>query len=97
MLTCPICGKEFKNSSGLKLHMAAKHPDEVLNEGTQASEKIIQPTVMNEKKEIQEVVDKKEDEFVSVNESIDTDFVTKKTNPYKDLYPAEGEVINEWC
>ena len=72
------------------------HKDQTLNEN-KAAEKLIQPELVTENKEIKAEVQKKEDEFVSVNESVDTDFVSVKKNPYRDLYPGEGEVINEWC
>ena len=76
--------------------MKNMHKDQILNEN-KAAEKLIQPELVTENKEIKAEVQKKEDEFVSVNESVDTDFVSVKKNPYRDLYPGEGEVINEWC
>ena len=96
MEKCPICGKESKNKAGLSLHMKNMHKDQPLNEN-KAAEKLIQPELVTENKEIKAEAPKKEDEFVSVNESVDTDFVSVKKNPYRDLYPGEGEVINEWC
>lgn len=95
---CEICGKELKNLAGLNGHKKAIHkisPSKELNE-SKAAEKLIQKEMVTESKEIREVVTKKENEFVSVNENINSEFVTKKINPYRDLYPNEGEVINEW-
>lgn len=99
MEVCPHCGKESKNKAGLSMHIRNAHPDKVgqkLDE-KKAAEGLIKPEIITENKEIKEKPVKKEDEFVQVNESIDTDFVQVKKNPYRDLYPGEGEVINEWC
>ena len=68
--------------------MKNMHKDQTLNEN-KAAEKLIQPELVTENKEIKAEVQKKEDEFVSVNESVDTDFVSVKKNPYRDLYPGE--------
>lgn len=96
MEKCEICGKELKTKGALAGHMLS-HKKQVNESKNVAAEKIIKPSMVNESKELKEVVTKKEDEFVSVNESKDTDFVQKYKNPYRDLYSDdETTVINEW-
>lgn len=95
METCEICGKEVKTAFALKAHM--KTHEKKLDESKQvAAEKIIQPELVTESKELKETVVKKDNEFVSVNESHDTDLVQTYRNPYKEMYKDDGEVMNDW-
>jgi len=97
METCEICGKEVKTAFALKAHMKTheKKMDES-KKAAAAAEKIIEPSMMTESKELKEVLAKAEKEFVNVNESKDSDLVQTYRNPYKELYKDEGEVQNEW-
>lgn len=98
METCEICGKEIKTAFALKAHMKSheKKLDESKKAAAPAAEKLIQPEIVTESKEIKETVTKKDNEFVSVNEAKDSDLVQTYKNPYKDMYKDEGEVMTEW-
>lgn len=105
---CPICGEAQQNKRSLALHMWNKHKikyseynankqDTALNE-SKFSEGLIKPSIVKEAKEFVNekpaaVIDKS---LLKETERRDTDFVKAYTNPYKDMYPADGQVLNEW-
>lgn len=108
-LKCPICGEEQVNKRSLALHMWNKHKikykeymkekeNTTMNESTKCSEGLIQPGMVKESKEFVNekpavIVDK---EIMKESERPDRDFVSQTHNPYRDLYPADGIVMNEW-
>lgn len=108
-LTCPICGEPVENRMKLGAHMWAKHKVKLkeyeaqqynmaVNEGTKAAEKLIQPEIVKESKEFVNeqpaaFIDR---DFVNEAKDKDTDFVKAVKNPYRDLYPSDGVVMNEW-
>lgn len=108
-LTCPICGEPMENRMKLGAHMWAKHKvklkefeaqqcNMVVNESAKAAEKLIQPAIVKENKEFVNeqpaaFIDR---DFVNEAKDKDSDFVKAVRNPYRDLYPADGTVMNEW-
>lgn len=108
-LTCPICGEPIENRMKLGAHMWAKHKVKLkeyeaqqnagaVNESIKPAEKLIQPEIVKESKEF---VNEQPAAFIDrdlVNEAKDkdTDFVKAVKNPYRDLYPSDGTVMNEW-
>lgn len=109
-LTCPICGEPMENRMKLGAHMWAKHKVKLkefeaqqyntpaINEGTKAAEKLIQPGIVKENKEFVNeqpaaFIDR---DFVNEAKDKDSDFVKAVRNPYRDLYPSDGTVMNEW-
>lgn len=107
---CPICGEPFENRMKLGSHMwskhkvklkeyEAQHQAEQVNESAaqKPAEALFKPSVVKESKEFVNekpamVVDK---DIVSEGVKKDTDFVQSVRNPYRDLYPSDGFVINE--
>lgn len=106
-LKCPICGEELQNKRSLALHMWNKHKvkykeyiegKSTMNESTKCSEGLIQPGMVKESKEFVNekpavIVDR---EIMKESETPDRDFVSQTRNPYRDLYPSDGQVMNEW-
>lgn len=105
-LKCPVCGELQKNTRSLALHMWNHHKikykeymegKQPINESKYA-EGLLKPTTMKESKEFVNetpaaTIDK---DIIIEAEKPDREFVTKVHNPYRDLYPADGQVMNEW-
>lgn len=108
-LTCPICGEPFENRMKLGSHMWSKHKVKLkeyeAQQNTQVNESVaqkpaealFQPGIVKEAKEFVNekpaaVVDR---DIVTEGVKRDTDFVQTVRNPYRDLYPSDGFVINE--
>lgn len=109
-VTCPICGETLENRMKLGAHMWAKHKVKLkeyeaqhldttaINESIKPAEKLIQPSVVKESKEFVNeqpaaFIDR---DFVTEAKNKDSDFVQTVKNPYRDLYPSDGTVMNEW-
>lgn len=108
-VTCPICGETLENRMKLGSHMWTKHKVKLkeyeaaqgtVNESAKPAEALFAPAKLTEskKKDILDVAAKVDRDFVRESTVSDGEFVKQKveiSNPYKDLYPAEGTIINE--
>ena len=87
-----------KHKVKLKEYEAQHHAEQVNESAAQKpAEALFKPSVVKESKEFVNekpamVVDK---DIVSEGVKKDTDFVQTVRNPYRDLYPSDGFVINE--
>lgn len=100
-MICPICGEQLNNARHRGSHMWNKHQikysEYVLNESNKFADGLIKPTMVKESKEfINEPAVKIDRELMKESERKDTDFVKTYSNPYKDMYPADGNVLNEF-
>ena len=76
-------------------------PAPQINESSKpkAAEGLIKPQQITESKEILETPAAKIDKDFVVEKTEKSEFVKQKAeyhNPYRDLYPSEGEVLNEF-
>lgn len=93
-----------KHKTKLKEYEAAhssETPNTQINESSKpkAAEALIQPKQIKESKEILETPAVKVDKDFVVEKAEKNEFVKQKNeyhNPYRDLYPSEGEVLNEF-
>lgn len=104
---CPICGEPVENRMKLGAHVWGKHKIKLkeyeaqkkatINE-SKAAEALFKPQQLAESKDIitETPAMKVDKSILKEKEKTDTDFVTKQTNPYKDLYSDGGTVLNEF-
>lgn len=92
-----------KHKTKLKEYEAAHQetPAPQINESSKpkAAEGLIKPQQITESKEILEAPAAKIDKDFVVEKTEKNEFVKQKNeyhNPYRDLYPNEGEVLNEF-
>lgn len=106
-ITCPICGEPMENRMKLGSHMWSKHKVKLKEyEAQQAgkldeaksAEALFKPQPLKECREIitEAPAMKVDKSILKEKEKVDTDFVSKEVNPYKDLYRDGGTVLNEF-
>ena len=106
-LVCPICGEPMENRMKLGSHMWSKHKIKLKEYEAQQSNKLdesksaealFKPQPLKESRELMTEAPamKVDKSILKEKEKVDTDFVSKQTNPYRDLYMDGGTVLNEF-